>query len=128
MRAQPEDAAATLVLLHGRGHDPESMLDLARRLELDEIACVAPAAPGGSWYPLRFFEPRAANEPDLSRALAGVHRVLDDLQARGVGPERTVLGGFSQGACLAADALATSPRRVAALAVICGGLIGAGDG
>jgi phospholipase/carboxylesterase len=118
----------TLLLLHGRGHDPASMHALADRLGMPgEIDCVAPAAPGGSWYPRRFVEPRGANEPRLSAALAAVHEVLDDLELRGVAPERTVLGGFSQGACLAADALAGRPRRLGALAVLCGGLIGAGD-
>ena len=127
MAAAPEDAAATLVLLHGRGHDPASMQQLAGRLGRDDVAVVAPAAPGGSWYPDRFSAPRAANEPQLSAALATVHRTLDDLQARGVEPARIVVGGFSQGACLACDALAGRPRRIAALAVICGGLIGTDD-
>ena len=127
MTVVPERAAATLVLLHGRGHAPESMHALARRLELPDVAVVAPGAPDGSWYPQRFIEPRAANEPHLSQALARVHEVLDDLAARGVPPERTVLGGFSQGACLACDALAGRPRPVGALVALCGGVIGAGE-
>ena len=98
---------------------------LAGRLGRSDVACVAPAASAGSWYPGRFFEARAANEPALSEALAHVHEVLDDLVARGVAEERIVLGGFSQGACLAADAVAGRPRRLGALAVLCGGLIGA---
>jgi phospholipase/carboxylesterase len=126
MPPAPEAAAATLVLLHGRGHDPESMRALASRLELPDVACVAPAAPGGSWYPERFVAARAANEPHLSAALDTAHRALDDLEARGIAPERIVFGGFSQGACLACDALAGRPRAVGALAVLCGGLIGAG--
>src|SRR4051794_6301221 len=127
MPPEPEHAAATLVLLHGRGHDPASMQALAQRLGLPDVAVVAPAAPGGSWYPLRFVEPRAANQPDLRGALTTVHATLDALATRGVAPERIVLGGFSQGACLACDALAGRPRPVGALAVLCGGLIGAGD-
>jgi predicted esterase len=125
MPVAPEDAAATLVLLHGRGHDAATMRALAERLELPDVACVAPAAPGGSWYPDRFFAPRAANEPHLGAAVAAAHRALDDLEARGVAAERIILGGFSQGACVACDALAARPRPVGALAVLCGGLIGA---
>jgi predicted esterase len=118
-------AAATLVLLHGRGNDPRSMHELAERLDLPDVACVAPAAAGGSWYPRRFLEPRAANEPQLSQALGRVHEILDDLEASGVPPERIVLGGFSQGASLASDALAGRPRPLGALVALCGGLIGA---
>lgn len=126
MPLAPEDAAATLLLLHGRGHDPASMHALAGRLELPGVACVAPAAPGGSWYPDRFVAARAANEPHLSAAIDAAHRALDDLEARGVAPERIVFGGFSQGACLACDALAGRPRPLGALAIVCGALIGAG--
>jgi predicted esterase len=128
MMVAPEDAALTLVLLHGRGHTPASMYELAERLELTDVACVAPAAPGRSWYPERFGAPRARNEPHLSAALATAHRALDDLEARGVPPARTVLGGFSQGACVACDAIAGRPRPLGALAALCGGLIGAGPG
>ena len=126
MAVAPEHAAVTLVLLHGRGHDPASMRALADRLDLPDVACVAPAAPGGSWYPERFIEPRAANEPNLIAAHAAAHAALDDLEAREVPPARIVLGGFSQDACLACDVLAARPRPVGALAAIGGGLVGAG--
>jgi predicted esterase len=126
MMVAPEDAAVTLVLLHGRGHTPASMRALAERLELADVACVAPAAPGRSWYPQRFVEPRVRNEPHLGEALATAHRTLDELEARGVPAPRILLGGFSQGACLACDALASRPRPLGGLAVLCGGLVGAG--
>jgi predicted esterase len=116
-----------LVLLHGRGSDRSSMEALAERLGLEGVRCVAPAAPGGSWYPQRFAVPRADNEPDLSRALAAVDDVLDDLELEGVAPARIVLGGFSQGACLAVDALARRPRRLGGVAILSGGLIGADE-
>jgi predicted esterase len=125
--AEPARASATLVLFHGRGHEPASMHALGARLDLPGVACVAPSVPGNSWYPGRFLQPRAASEPALSRALDVVASTLDDLTAAGVDPARIVLGGFSQGACLVCDALARRPRRLGALAVLCGGLIGAGD-
>ena len=100
------------------------MLELSERLELPGVACVAPAAPDGSWYPQRFFEPREVNEPELSSTLDMIEALLDDLAARGVPPERTLLGGFSQGACLAIEAVARRPRPLGAVAVICGGLFG----
>ena len=100
---------------------------LAQRLGHDAARVVTPAAPGASWYPERFRQPRRANEPHLSAAVAAVHAALDDLEADGVAPERIVLGGFSQGACLAVEALAQRPRPLGALAVLCGGLIGADE-
>jgi phospholipase/carboxylesterase len=100
---------------------------LAARLDLPDVACVAPAVAGPRRYPGRFLQPRAASEPALSRALDVVASTLDDLTAAGVDPARIILGGFSQGACLTCDALARRPRRLGALAVLCGGLIGAGD-
>jgi phospholipase/carboxylesterase len=64
-------AEIVLVLVHGRGHDPSSMEALAERLGVDGLRCIAPAAPGGSWYPQRFVAPRAANEPHLGRGGGG---------------------------------------------------------
>ena len=117
----------TLVLFHGRSHAPASMLALAERAGFADAPCVAPAAAGGSWYPGRFFAPRAENEPHLSAAIDGVHATIDELERSGVPSGRIVVGGFSQGACLVADAMARRPRPIGALAVICGGLIGAGE-
>ena len=120
-------ASSVLVLLHGRWYRSGSMHDLTDRLGLPGTECVAPAAAERTWYPGRFMEPRAANEPALSDAIARVHEVLDELEAEGVEPERIVLGGFSQGGCVACDALAQRPRPVAALVVLNGGLIGADE-
>ena len=120
-------AETVLVLLHGRWYKPTSMHKLAGRLGVPGVACVAPEAADRSWYPHRFMDAREANEPELSRAIASVHETLDELEAQGVEPERTVLGGFSQGGCLACEALAQRPRPLAALIVLCGGLMGAND-
>jgi phospholipase/carboxylesterase len=103
------------------------MRELASRLRLPGVACVAPEAPDRTWYPHRFMDPRAANEPELSQAIERVDGMLDELAAQGVEPERTVLGGFSQGACLACEALAQRPRPIGALVVLCGGLMGANE-
>ena len=103
------------------------MEELTERIALPGVECVAPAAPDRSRYPARFMDPREVNEPELSRTVAQVHDTLDRLAADGVAPERTVLGGFSQGGCVACDALAQRPRPVAALVVLCGGLIGTSE-
>lgn len=127
MNDETARAEQVLVLLHGRWYRPGSMRELAERIDLPSVACVTPAAPNRSWYPERFMDPRAANEPDLSRAIGQVHETLDRLAADGVEPERTIFGGFSQGACVACEAVAQRPRPLAALVVLCGGLMGAND-
>jgi phospholipase/carboxylesterase len=122
-----EEAAAALVFLHGRGERPEAAERFAGRLGLPGLALVAPAAEDRSWYPQRYFDPRSVNEPELGRAHEQIGAALDDLAARGVPPERIILGGFSQGACIALDLLATAPRPLGAVVSLCGCLIGADD-
>ncbi len=122
--AQPADAARAMVLLHGRGAPAEDILGLAGVLKLDDTAFVAPEAAGYSWYPLSFLAPMEANEPGLSSALARIGEVIEELGARGVEPERIVLLGFSQGACLALEYAARNPRRYGGIVGFSGGLIG----
>ncbi|NDV87735.1 phospholipase [Aurantimonas aggregata] len=117
-------AKLAVVCLHGRGGSAEDILGLGQALGEDGIAYLAPQADGGAWYPRPFMEPIAANEPSLSAALGRVDEILDGLAAQGVGPERLVLAGFSQGACLSAEFLARNPGRVGALLGFSGGLIG----
>lgn len=121
------EADMALVLLHGRGAPAESMLPLAEAL-VDgleaKLAIRAPQAHGGAWYPERFVMPREANQPWLDSALRQVDRVLDEIASHGIPSERTVLAGFSQGACLSLDAFARSGRPLGAVIALAGGLIG----
>jgi phospholipase/carboxylesterase len=119
-----DSASATVLAVHGRGQDPGYLRDVAERVDLPGLAWVGPAAAGGSWYPNRFTEPRESNEPQLSAALQSVDRVLDGLAQDGFEPERVVLLGFSQGACLLADHVIRGPRRYAAAVLLTGGFIG----
>ncbi|HXD53480.1 MAG TPA: phospholipase [Solirubrobacteraceae bacterium] len=98
------EAAGLLVLHHGRGTDERDLIGLAdvldpkRRLHVvsPRAPLSLPGSPGYHWYlvprvgfpdPVTF---RAAQE-----ALAALH---DELwEQTGIGPERTVLGGFSMG-------------------------------
>ena len=123
----PQDACLVMVLLHGRGAGPEDMLGLHDYLAGPDVAALAPAAAGHSWWPDSFLAPLAANEPGLSSALSVVDALLDDLQRAGIGPERTVLAGFSQGACLALEAAARLARPFRAVAALSGGLVGTSD-
>jgi predicted esterase len=69
-------------------------------------------------------EPLDANEPDLSAALDRIAAILADLDAAGIGADKVVIAGFSQGACLSLEFAARHPGRVAAVLGFSGGLIG----
>jgi phospholipase/carboxylesterase len=113
------------VVLHGRGQEPAYMLEhLVLPIDDPDVAYVLPAASGGSWYPGRFNEPRIANEPQLGQALEAAETAIAEVLDAGVPPERVVLAGFSQGACLVADVIARAPRPFAGAALLTGALIG----
>lgn len=118
------DARLAAILLHGRGQQPEDIAGLAQALGFDDIFWLLPEAPGNTWYPHRFIEPLALNQPHFDRSLAAVSALADGLNADGFGDGRIVLGGFSQGACLAAELLMRRPAAYAAGLIFTGGLIG----
>ena len=124
------EAGRALILVHGRGASPESILALADELPGDlGFAFVAPGASEDtahprSWYPTTFLAPTAANEPGLSSALAKLDATVLDLQEHGIRPRDIILVGFSQGACLVTEFAARRARRWGGLAALTGGLIG----
>lgn len=122
-----DDAQLALVLLHGRGASAQGMLRLADVLDAPNVAYLAPQARMRSWYPQSFMAPREHNEPELSSALETVADLLDHVDDAGLGPERTVLLGFSQGACLATTYAAENPQRYGGIVGLSGGLIGPED-
>ena len=117
-------ARAAMVLVHGRGATAESILDLAGEFWHPEMAYLAPQAAGNTWYPFTFLAPMPSNEPYLSSALAKVAAVVRQLEDAGIPPERVVLLGFSQGACLATEFAARNARHYGGLVGLSGGLIG----
>ena len=52
-------AAAVMILVHGRNAAPANILDLVRSLRRPQVAAIAPAAAGGTWYPYSFMAPRS---------------------------------------------------------------------
>jgi predicted esterase len=120
----PGEAAATLILLHGRGASAQSMLELHRALGLQNLAALAPQAASFTWYPQSFLAPLDANQPYLDSALGKVDAVVSEVLSRGVASERVALLGFSQGACLTCEYVARHPRRYGAVMALTGGLIG----
>jgi len=118
------DARAVVVLTHGRGGSSQDMLGLAGELEAPGVAFLAPQAADHTWYPLRFLAPYADNEPWLSSALDVLLAVTETIRAAGVPDRRVVIGGFSQGGCLALHFAATHARRWGGLLGLSAGLIG----
>ena len=135
-----------VVLLHGFGAPGDDLVDLASYVEAPPgTRWVFPAAPlalggpygdGRAWWMIDLARlerevaagrpvDRALEVPDgLAAARAALLEVLAAL-ARDLGrrDERTVLGGFSQGAMLTVDVALHAPAPVAGLALMSGTLV-----
>jgi phospholipase/carboxylesterase len=101
------DPAGLLILHHGRGADEQDLLGLADVLDPDQRLHVVtprgpltvPGWPGYHWYTV----PRVGYpDPEtFRRAYADLSAFHDEIWERtGIGPERTVLGGFSMGSVM----------------------------
>jgi phospholipase/carboxylesterase len=116
-----------LVLLHGRGADEHDLFPVLDLLDPErKLLGVTPRGPlslppgGAHWYALG-----GLGTPDPATFLPTYEqasRWLDDLAAEtGIPPEKTVLGGFSQGAVMThALALGQGRPRPAALLALSG--------
>lgn len=123
-RAAAAEPEGLLVLHHGRGTDETDLLRLAdhfdprRRLRVvtPRAPLTLPGSPGYHWY----LVPRVGYpDPDSFFAARAVLAELHDelWEETGVGPERTVLGGFSMGAVMS-YAMALSGDRPAAAGLL----------
>ena len=119
-----EEAQAAMILIHGRGGTARDILELGYLLSAPDMAQLAPQAANSTWYPYSFLSPLDQNEPNLSSALQVVGDLVDQVEAAGIPAEKIILGGFSQGACLASEFVARNPRRYGGLLIFSGGLIG----
>jgi len=117
-------AAGAVILLHGRGATAEDILILGQEFDHPEFAYLAPQAAGNTWYPYSFLAPIAQNEPWLTSALNKLANIVEDISQAGIAPEKIVIAGFSQGACLASEFVARNAARFGGLIAFSGGLIG----
>lgn len=130
-----DEPRAALVLCHGRGATPESLTALVDAVVnegaapgLVVLAPVADEIDGmPQWYPNSFLAPLEKNEPYLSAALAAVGRAVDEARGLGLDDDHIVLGGFSQGACLAVEYAVRNARRWGGVAALSGALIGTAE-
>ena len=119
-----DSARGAVILLHGRGGSAEDILSLAQPLYLPGLAYLAPQAAGHTWYPNSFMAPVESNQPWLDSALRKIATVVESVTDAGIASERVLICGFSQGACLGTEFVATHPRRYVGLIAFTGGLIG----
>jgi phospholipase/carboxylesterase len=127
-RAASGDPEGLLVLHHGRGTDESDLLGLAdlldpeRRLQVvtPRAPLQLPGSPGYHWYLVpRVGYPDPETFAAAREALAALH---DELwEETGIGPGRTVLGGFSMGAVMSyATALSADRPSVAGILAFSG--------
>jgi phospholipase/carboxylesterase len=127
-RPSSEDLEGALVLLHGRGVDERDLAPLLDELDPDRrLLGVAPrgplslpGSPGAHWYIVRRV---GYPDPDsFAESYAQLGAWLEALaESSGISPERTVLGGFSQGAVMAyALGLGEGRARPAAILAMSG--------
>ncbi len=129
VRAGPPLARAShaVLLVHGRGGGPEDMLRLAEHLALPDVAWLSPEAPGRSWWPTSFLAPLAETGPYLNAGLEVLGELHAEVHDAGVAAERTLVMGFSQGACLALEYAARHEGVGGGAIALSGGLLGTGD-
>ena len=125
--AKLASARAAMVMLHGRNATAESILALVQAIDTPGFVYLAPQAAGNTWYPNSFLSPIPSNEPEITSGLAAINDLLERIVDSGVPLERTMLLGFSQGACLSLEYAARNARRYGGVVGLSGGLIGPDD-
>lgn len=122
-----DQAAAAVILIHGRRATAESIIRLSAALDQNgslPVTWLAPQAQNNSWYPLPFLEKLEANEPHRSHALGVIGGLIEQVIDAGVSRDRIGLVGFSQGACLSLEYAAVGERMPGFVGALSGGVMG----
>mmetsp|Transcript_18237 Transcript_18237/g.34734 ORF Transcript_18237/g.34734 Transcript_18237/m.34734 type:complete len:256 (-) Transcript_18237:236-1003(-) len=140
--ASTPQKTALVVWLHGLGDTGRGWSDVESSLgpKMPHVKWVFPDAPiqpvacNGrmrmpSWFDLPTIplEPGCAEDPqDFQSAIKGVHQILaNEMIEAGVGADRTIIGGFSQGGAIAIQAMLQYPEKMAGGACFSGWLVDA---
>ena len=118
------EAKAAMILVHGRGASAPSILGLAQEFKNDQFAYLAPPARGNTWYPYSFLNPLSDNQPGLDSGLQAIADLVAHIEAADIPAEKILIGGFSQGACLAMEFVARNAKRYGGAFAYSGGVIG----
>jgi len=113
-----------MILVHGRNALPANILSFVPAFGRPDITYLAPAAAGGTWYPLSFMAEKEKNEPGISSGLWVLEQLVQHVVRSGVAKDRIVLLGFSQGACLTSQFAASHADRYGGVVLYSGALIG----
>lgn len=129
-RAGPERGKNLVIFVHGYGANGADLIGLADPLapHMPETIFYAPDAPdrvpgapfGFQWFPIPWLDgsSQEAAEKGLAAAADDLnHFITDTMEREGIGPENTILFGFSQGTMLS---LHIAPRRDKAIAGVVG--------
>lgn len=115
-----------LVLLHGFGADEQDLVPVAESLD-DRLLAVLYRAPTplGDWPGFQWYSFAERGQPEPRSYAASLGALVESLEAvrerQDVDPGRLVLGGFSQGAVMAATVAARAPSvRPKALVLLSG--------
>jgi phospholipase/carboxylesterase len=122
--ADIRNAAAAMILIHGRGATAQSILALADEFNRDDMAWFAPQADRHTWYPNSFLAPKEQNQPGIKSGLQKIFDIIRSIEDQGMPKDKIMLLGFSQGACLVTEFAARHPDRYGAVIGFSGGLIG----
>ena len=117
-------ATKVVIMVHGRGASPESIISLREHLKLDDAAILAPRARNNSWYPYSFMAPAEENQPALDSSLKLIQYLVTELLSEGIHPYQLYFLGFSQGACLILEYVARYAEAYGGVIAFTGGLIG----
>ena len=95
------DAKVVCIFIHGRGQSPEAMQEhVISRLQIRDAAYLLPRAPTGSWYQAKAVDPLTPHtRQQLGEALAQIEAVAKTVPKS----KPLLIGGFSQGACVALE-------------------------
>lgn len=130
LKAKSGKAQSLVIFLHGYGADGPDLLGLGDVLasQLPHTEFHAPNAPercvnnpmGFQWFPIPWMDgsTEAQMQASFTASTNALNTYLDDLATKtGIGPENTVIVGFSQGTMMS---LHVGPRRAASLAGVVG--------
>jgi len=122
----PGDARRVVLALHGRGAEAGTIVRRLREIagHDPQVSIVGLRAAEGAdrWYGVRYGEPGAGRDPEVTAAIARVEAAITML--RRLGPAPLVIAGFSQGACLALEVAARHAVAVAGVFAPCGARLG----
>jgi phospholipase/carboxylesterase len=128
-------ASASVIWLHGLGADGNDFVPIVPELKLPPspgVRFVFPHAPVRpvtlnmgmpmrAWYDIKTLTAEGrADEAGMRESVARVRELIAAERAQGIGPERIVIAGFSQGGAVALHAALRHPEPLAgALALSC---------